>query len=242
MGIVTNDYLMTNKDAVCHELHRYISDIESGDNLKTEYSAGFYFRFLLQLKKFENEIYDVPLPFFLNENPEEKWHYVCKFYDRKFVLQLQNAPDEKSLDILTIESKMLNVTDFAKLYGVTDGAVRQWIRRGFIPGAVKYGNEWRIPELYDMHGAKRAENREYYWDSELSDVPEKYECFNAYDGLRISKTKDRGVFRLFFFRRYKKGHDNLELTVNTKEKEKIELWVIANPLVRTQASCIDILQ
>ena len=242
MGIATNDFLMTNKDDVCRELRHYISDIETGNNLKPEYSAGFYFRFLLQLKKFENEIYNVPLPFFLNEEPEEKWHYVCKFYDKKFVLQLQNDPDEKALDILTVESKLLNVSDFAKLYGVTDGAVRQWIRRGFIPGAVKYGNEWRIPELYDIVGSKRTETREYYWDSELSDVPDKYDCFNDYDGLRISKTKNSNKFRLFFFRRYKRGHDDHELTVDTKEKERVELWAIANPLVSTQASCIDILQ
>lgn len=47
----------------------------------------------------------------------------------------------KELTLLQIPVKMLTTGEFAQLRGVEDVTVRQWIRRGKIRTAVKYGNE-----------------------------------------------------------------------------------------------------
>jgi len=46
----------------------------------------------------------------------------------------------------------LNTDQAAEKLGVTDIAIRQWIRRGKLPKAVKFGKEWYIPEDQEYTG------------------------------------------------------------------------------------------
>lgn len=43
--------------------------------------------------------------------------------------------------------RMLTIEEYSKLYGIQAGKIRQWIRNRKLDGAVKCGNEWRIPEI-----------------------------------------------------------------------------------------------
>lgn len=43
--------------------------------------------------------------------------------------------------------RMLTIEEYSKLYGIQVGKIRQWIRNRELDGAVKCGNEWRIPEI-----------------------------------------------------------------------------------------------
>lgn len=43
--------------------------------------------------------------------------------------------------------RMLTIEEYSKLYGIQAGKIRQWIRNRKLDGAVKCGNEWRIPEM-----------------------------------------------------------------------------------------------
>ena len=55
--------------------------------------------------------------------------------------------------------KMLTVKEVAEAISVTEWAVRQWVRKGQVPGAVKFGNTIRIPESFLLGGTaeERAE-------------------------------------------------------------------------------------
>lgn len=43
--------------------------------------------------------------------------------------------------------RMLTIEEYSKLYGIQVGKIRQLIRNRKLDGAVKCGNEWRIPEI-----------------------------------------------------------------------------------------------
>lgn len=47
---------------------------------------------------------------------------------------------------------MLTVKEVAEAISVTEWAVRQWVRKGQVPGAVKFGNTIRIPESFLLGG------------------------------------------------------------------------------------------
>ncbi|MCD8068691.1 MAG: helix-turn-helix domain-containing protein [Lachnospiraceae bacterium] len=76
------------------------------------------------------------------------------YHDEEFrpLLPMQSAedlelPPDQSYTLIKVESKLLKVEDYAANFGVDTSAVRAWIRRGKLPAAIKYGREWRIPEL-----------------------------------------------------------------------------------------------
>lgn len=48
--------------------------------------------------------------------------------------------------------KMLTVKEVAQAISVSEWAVRQWVSKGQVPGAVKFGNTIRIPESFLTSG------------------------------------------------------------------------------------------
>lgn len=238
MGIVEENPRLRWKSELQRCFHYYISDIEQGINLKPGYSAGFYFRYLIQLKRAEKKLDSLVIP-----NVDKRdCYYIIKFYETKFVLEIcDDNGNEIPSEIILAETPLLDVPSFAKIYGITEGAVRQWIRRGKLPGAIKFGNEWRIPELCDV-SAKKGVSRKYIWDSTLSDVPEEIDYIASYDTLEIFDTCENGKYKIFCSARFVFVHDNFEKMIDVKQKEKLELWLIANPLVRAEASLIDTLE
>ncbi len=238
MGIVEENSKLKWKSELQRCFHNYISDIEQGINLKPGFSPGFYFRYLIQLKRAEKKLDSLVIP----NVGESGCYYICKFYDTKFVLEIcDDAGKEIPSEIILAETPLLDVPSFAKINGITEGAVRQWIRRGKLPGAIKFGNEWRIPELCDI-SAKKGLSRKYIWDSALSDVPEEIDFIATYDTLEIFDTCGNGKYKILCSGRFVFHHDNLEMVIDVKQKEKLELWLIANPLVRAEASLIDTLE
>ncbi len=237
MGVSSEEGYMKSKDCILHFLNDYIHQIEYGRNLKPEYSAGFYFKYLVQLRKFQHMVENMDFPDLF----ELDFFYKCLFYDTKFVIHIcGNNKDRIPLELVIIETPLLSVSDFAKLYNVTEGAVRQWIRRGKITSAIKNGNEWSIPEICDMNPHMKESN-EYHWDCDLTDPPDYMDYFDEYDALKISKDNNSDGFILYFYSRYKEVHDNLEIVVDTNVKEKVELWLIANPAVYSPGSLIDVI-
>ena len=51
--------------------------------------------------------------------------------------------------LLSVKCNYLSVSEYAKLYNVTEVTVRQWIRRGKIRSAKKQGRDWIIPDIAD---------------------------------------------------------------------------------------------
>lgn len=126
--------------------------------------------------------------------------------------------------LLTVETKHLSVEEYARLYEVEQGTVRQWIRRGKIRDAIKLGKEWRIPELSEI--PKRGYSLgQYEWKEELGDVPEKYKFLKEPAIATFYQDKiDKKIFHISVGE-YKKKVDG-------REREALELFLIGHPLVR----------
>lgn len=129
------------------------------------------------------------------------------------VLAYQDSPQYK---LLTIPSHQLSLDEYGTLYNVEGNTVRQWIRRGKIPTAVKYGTDWRIPE-----GSKIVEDG--------------IKVFHKADGVtvRIYKGFEAETKAKNWLVDVDEGDKNLEQMVMTaKEKEKFELTLVADPEVQ----------
>ena len=57
------------------------------------------------------------------------------------------STEDVSFSLISIESNYVSVEAFAKIKGVKDVTVRQWIRRGKLRYAKKMGSRWMIPEI-----------------------------------------------------------------------------------------------
>lgn len=126
--------------------------------------------------------------------------------------------------LLTVETKHLSVEEYAQLYDVEQGTVRQWIRRGKIRDAIKLGKEWRIPELSEI--PKRGYSfGQYEWKEELGDVPEKYDFLKEPAIATFYQDKeDKKIFHV--------SVGDYKKVIDGKERECMELFLIGHPLVR----------
>lgn len=129
--------------------------------------------------------------------------------------------------IHTTETKMMTLDEFGKMYDVSADTVRQWIRRGKIKEALKFGSDWRIPGITDISDGKLHVG-DYKWNEKLSNYPTEFPDINNYTNAIISGHK--GKWQVIF------GNENDDVLRNSipltvKEKEKLELYLISNPMV-----------
>ena len=153
-------------------------------------------------------------------------HSSCVSFNDKG--HITSGIEDQSFVVVSVPCHLLSVEDYAQLYKVETGTVRQWIRRGKIRTAKKYGNEWRIPELTDI--PKRGyQFGQYRWEDELTDTPDGYE-YLAKPAI-ATFYQDKEDTKLFHFK-VSRVDDYRELTLSTQEREKLELYLIAHPLVK----------
>ncbi len=131
--------------------------------------------------------------------------------------------------ILEVRSKLLTLEEYGNVYGVGAGTVRQWIRRGKLRSASKFGNEWRIPELADKPNRGYSSGT-YSWKIELPDPPAEIPDINYADTIDIYKNKNTGTWTAVLTHRDKEGSSK-RLSLDNKTKEKLELYLISHPLV-----------
>jgi hypothetical protein len=134
-----------------------------------------------------------------------------------------------------------SVTEYGAIlhltYNTMPGTVRQWIRRGKIRSAVKAGREWRIPEMAEIPG-RGYHWGIYTWTEKLTDMPKKYNFMNEYSQVTIKQDdKDKDKFILIFSGK-KNGLKYVNIT--GKEREKFELMLISNPLIKAEADIEEI--
>jgi Predicted site-specific integrase-resolvase len=151
-------------------------------------------------------------------------------------MQKENVPylaSDQSFTIYTTRAKLLSPEEYGKLHGVSDGTVRQWIRRGKIRSAAKYGKEWRIPELARI-SAGHYMSASYSWNEELPDVPEEFAYLNMYNHVEIFSVKgEKDKWRASFddWKHIKEDRDEY---FDSKVKERLELYLMAEPLVECE--------
>ena len=137
--------------------------------------------------------------------------------------------------LLTIPCHMLTVEEFAKIYGVEQVTVRQWIRRGKIRTAKKTGCGWLISELTELPGRGYTPGS-YSWSEPLTDLPEEYAFLRDPASLLITQNVDdarRFVLTIFRMSATPRVETREGLTV--QEREKLELLLLSHPLVSSSS-------
>lgn len=234
----------TTKDDILSSVKYHIRKIEKGEDLAANHSAIYYRKYLELLSRFKDEVEKL----ILFDKLEPYWSYDYEIEDNGITLHLSHASsvdfdeDENITSMMIDEeyslhktrTKLLTVEQYAEQYEVTQGTVRQWIRRGKLRSAIKAGNEWRIPELAEVTGRGYSYGF-YQWDDNLSDIPEEFSFINDYTSAAISQDeKDKDVFRIRLVGKTKTGkRKEKSIVMNSKDKEKFELVLIGNPMVKS---------
>ena len=150
--------------------------------------------------------------------PTEDWPTIGSFIeDETYVLH-------------TTPAKLLTLDEFGKSYGVAADTVRQWIRRGKLSNAVKFGNDWRIPE-FSIIKKQSLYSNDYYWENEIPDPPEELPDINSYDNVVIYLNQQKKVWAAKLSCERQNGIDEKEIELDIKQKEKLELYLIAHPMI-----------
>ena len=236
--------MMTDKEDVLNNVYWEIRDWQKEADDNPKHTIGFYRTLQKLLKRFENKIEKAVL----FDAPEGWWAYSYEITSSAITLYLEHYSSvdfdrvqgcitgsmvDQTYDLISVASKLLTVDEYARLYEVEQGTVRQWIRRGKIRTAKKYGTEWRIPELTELPG-RGYRLGQFQWEDDLPDLPDEFAFLNNY--TMVTLTQDDKVKSLY--RAYFNGKGNSQLKMYTaQEREKFELLLISHPLVRYCSDC-----
>lgn len=164
---------------------------------------------------------------------------------------------DERFTLVETPATLLTVSEFARQYGIEVVTVRQWIRRGKIRSAIKNGKEWRIPELAELRKNRGYTPCRYNWTSQLTDLPEKFSWLDQFESARFwQDCEKKNQFRVALDARKKDPSEfqswkeleqkRLEvlgvvpglcldeagnLLLTGQEREELELYLIASPLV-----------
>ena len=237
-----NEKHIRNKEQLISEMEFHRNQLKREAENDREHTAAYY---LVLIELFESLI-EKTRHTKLFDKLEDWWAYSYSISSEGGIVELQyyiwvkydtegemvNGIPDQSFTVINMPCRLLTVEEYARLYRVETGTVRQWIRRGKIRTAKKYGNEWRIPELTDVpQRGYRAGT--YVWSEELTDVPECYEYLKQPGIATLSQDPDNtNLFHVTLGR--KSGYQVLDLS--TQEREKLELFLIAHPMVNYMAT------
>lgn len=239
-SMVTKDDLLSNVEWTIKQL-----ESEEGVSLFNRHSAAFRNLYINLFKQFHTVIENTR--FF--DQLEPWWCYEYEVNESGITLHLQYVDgvtfeDEDTLSSVTVgedfelvkvSTRLLTVEEYAKIYDVSVGTVRQWIRRGKIRSAVKTGSEWRIPELTEITGRGYSTGY-YHWSDTLVNLPEEYAFLEEYSSLFIEQSEaDKNQFSVTC---YGKEGKHLEKIMETKEREKFELYLISHPLIKASEEAL----
>ena len=157
-------------------------------------------------------------------------HYTSVDFDKDY--NITGSMGDQDFELLSAKCRMLTIDEYAKQYGIENVTVRQWIRRGKIRTAKKYGKEWRIPELTDFPG--RGYQFGQYKVSKEAVFPEPYAYISEYSNISFEQDKtDKSKYHISFSSRENRKH----IVCDAKEREKIEILLIENPFVKFISDC-----
>ena len=242
----TEKILMRHKIDVKNMLDYHLNAIDFTRKDDRFHSAKYYVVLEDLIKAFMRKVYLTVLP----QNLEPWWRYSYEISHKGICLYLEHIgtiwindengeTDEETVDqvfpLVRVDAKMLTVDEYAKLYGVEQVTVRQWIRRGKLREAEKAGKEWRISELTDVPGRYTAfTDTTYKWIAELKNLPEGFDFLNKYDSVEIRKREINTVgggkdYYLILSSRARKKDDSVAMEISEKQREDLEYYLISNP-------------
>lgn len=163
-----------------------------------------------------------------------KVELICGYYtDTKLILQRTVFAE--------VKARMLDSETYGLLHNIGAGTVRQWIRRGKLPNAMKVGTVWLISELALPKG-RGYDFRVYVWDRAECYFDEDLAWLNNYDGVSLEQ-RQPDEFVIIPRTKHECGElvdvfpqsqqPELEgIVMDQKRKESFELKLIENPFVK----------
>jgi len=242
------EIFMTTDYDIDRRLKGLIHDYEKNGLNQGFKSQKVVERFVRLLRDFKDEVasrvfFDLP----------DWWRYEIEAADTGLTLQIVYDPeceivgDEiepsdglEQFNLINLPSTMLTVEEYADMYSVNVVTVRQWIRRGKLPTAIKMGSEWRIPELSEPEERTRAEHK-YRFATKIDDFPEAYSYLNGIGIVDIYQSSgDKNVYNVWCYIESEHGarRDGKNHPMERKEKEKLELMLISHPYVKADSNII----
>lgn len=238
--------MMRNKTEIKEVLDFHLDAIFFSKKDDRFHSAKYYSILEELIKAFMRKVYLTVLP----RELEPWWRYsyelshkgICLFLEHINTIWIEDVtcePQEDTVDqvfpLVSVDAKMLTVEEYAKLYGVEQVTVRQWIRRGKIREAEKAGKEWRISELTDVPGRFNAyAEASYKWIVELKGIPAGFEYLKVYDMVTIQKRNpdecnDGKEYQLVLSSRASRRDASVTMEISEKQRETLEQYLISNP-------------
>jgi len=225
---------LLNKELVIESVSRECENIleKLGNNPLSSYSYCIQYKKFLE--RFLAEIKKLTL-LELCDNWYYTWSVTYKGADLKLVYEENESVQE--LIIYSMPVRFLGVDEFAELNNLELGTVRQWIRRGKLRTAEKFGNEWRISELTDLLKVTTSRGYEevfYFWSKELLGLIKIYDWLNDYRAIRISQdNSDKQFYIISLYKKMPKSLDFSDLQPDNSirlyqsDKEKLEIILIS---------------
>ena len=238
--------ILTRSDilAACKAIREYFLS----DRVQQDLPLG---QLVALLDRFYDEVYSLP---FMNLT-EDFWQYTITvqetditlslvkmdvMYDEQMKLHGKDKPVLIPIQVYpfyTTKARLLSPEDFGALYSVPGSTVRQWIRRGKLRSATKFGKEWKIPALSVVRSGERYSVGTYAWSMELPDVPDEFRFLNDYCAASVSSIHgERGQWEVLLSK--KDTDQTMTLPLDTGAKERLELYLLAEPLVECMNNCL----
>ena len=230
----------TTKDDLIQWIEELQSKLKEQSETDMLHSAGYYYWYDLLLS---NMLDKVKRTRFFNRL-EDYWHYTLSVGDSGIRIYLRHLNEDafvndsgrvvgssdESFLLLQEKAKLLSIEEYASTYGVEPGTVRQWIRRGKIRNAEKIGSEWRIPVLSEMPGRSGYKPAYYQWFNGIHNLPEQFAFLKDY--VFVGFFRDENDKKHYLVRFVPQNGDLHEEKYTEREREKLELFLIAHPEVQ----------
>lgn len=227
---------ITTRVQLIDEIESYLKAVENKklSDLISNHSENFYQQYLMLIRQF----YDLVKHTLLLKQLEPEWIYSCEIDDTGASLNLCHISDltvneedmitsvciNEEFQLIKVNTKLLTVEEYANIYKVSVGTVRQWIRRGKIRRAIKAGSEWRIPELAEPYGRGYSTGI-YNCTRNIENIPEIYSFISSAYRIEIEQID----YDTYEIRCDIRGNDeDVYIKMNGKEREKFELFLISN--------------
>ena len=238
MGIESNNSLivMNKKTQVLEKLRNTRAVIMKNSEKDALHSSAYYHAFELLSHRFEKKLEESIL---FNEL-EPDWRYeisysyegislsVVHYQHHGFIDEHPITEDDQEYVLFTAPAHFLRVDEYAQVFNVGEGTVRQWIRRAKIRTAKKYGNEWRISELTDP--PKRGYTPAHYnWNEELIGVPEEFAFLSGKGSITIRKSEVESQEFIVSLWDRGEGNSSKTFSIDSATRERLEMYLIGNP-------------
>jgi len=238
-----DDRLQVFKKEYCftkEEIEKYVADfIDSIRNNEEDYSSVYHLKAFLELcERFQQTLSKAKLPALT----EDWWFYDVKFTGDSISLTLNKAENaelnnyggismfiDEVYVLLEVKCDYLTVEEYASSLGVKDITVRQWIRRGKLRHAKKFGNTWLIPAIC-KRPSRGFKEVLYEWDYLPDELINKFPILAGASSIFIEQDENNKSNFLCHV-----GYLFMEkppITLSKSEVEKLEIALIAEPSVR----------